>query len=236
MNLFIAIPSRERAKRLDETIQSIKDTATGSVFIQVRIDDNDPQLQDYHQIAKKHNMTFHIGAPGKYCGLINEIYHTSFTSAHEAFLCGTDDFICQDKGWDETLANLNRERKYWLAWFDDEEKKTECAQLPILSTALVKYLGQPMYPLLEHFKGDKWLTDVAIRLQVAYYIPTHRMIHMTPKTGKGPVDNTFLRVRMGDQIVRDENAYTKSLIEMDNYLKTLDVAHVAAGGKSLLDK
>lgn len=228
MKLLIAIPSRERAGRLSKTLLSIDNTLTNTdnVTVVIRVDEDDPQLEEYKKVFWDFRDSFQlylrIGSPGKYCQLINEI--ASVYKDYDAFLCGTDDFICADEGWDKPLESLNKDKKMWLAWFDDEEKKTGCAQLPILSNDFVKYLGTPLHPDLGHFRGDMFVTDVACKLDIAHYIPTHRMIHMTPKTGKGPVDSTFLRVRMNEQILKDEAVYKKLVANLDTYIETLNKA------------
>lgn len=226
MKLLIAIPSRERAGRLSETLLSIDNTLTNTdnVTVVIRVDEDDPQLEEYKKVFWDFRDSFQlylrIGSPGKYCQLINEI--ASVYKDYDAFLCGTDDFICADAGWDLALASLDKDKKMWLAWFDDDEKKQECAQLPILSYAFVKYLGQPLHPDLGHFRGDKFVTDIGNKLGISHYIQTHRMIHMTPKTGKGPVDSTFLRVRMNDQVIKDENTYVRLVNEIDEYIEKLN--------------
>lgn len=238
MRLYVAIPSRERAQRLAYALATMHRTASGRnpIHLGIYVDDDDPQRAGYHcvveQFRKKYPIDLIEGPTGRYCPLINKIHAGCAATEFDAFMCGTDDMAFEDAGWDLELEKI-RDR-FWLAWFADEEKGAACAQLPILSRALVEWLKTPMPTMVEHFCGDLWLTEVAKFLGIDRYIAGHRVVHLTPKTGKGPADATFTRVRANNQSRRDMDSYKESLGHIGKYLADLDEDHVKAGGKALL--
>lgn len=232
MRLAVGIPSRERAKRCRDTVSSLLSTYTiaktedTGVGVWIRVDDDEPQWQDYRDHlgwdSWDNTVFFRKGPTGKYIELINEIYKSARPD-FEAFMCGTDDIIFEDKGWFEELEKINEKNKYWVAWFSDGEKEQECAQVPVLSKAVIDVLGTPLYPKLGHFYGDMWITLLAKYCEIAHYIPTHKIIHMTPKNGRvKEMDSTFIRVRKNEQILKDHKIFSDSsadLSEAANKLK-----------------
>lgn len=231
MRLLVAAPTRERPKRLLDTIYSLlRTTNDGNILYTntvVRLDEDDPERETYWKLFNKIENTMTgldvlEGQTGKYVQLINEIAaRTKYP--YDAFMCGTDDIIFEDKGWFEELEKLNEKNKYWVAWFSDGEKEQECAQVPVLSKAVIDVLGTPLYPKLGHFYGDMWITLLAKYCEIAHYIPTHKIIHMTPKNGRvKEMDSTFIRVRKNEQILKDHKIFSDSsadLSEAANKLK-----------------
>lgn len=228
MRLAIAAPSRERCSRLRDTYVSIIKTTDYfletdywydredecSIHMYVRIDDDDPQERNYdaefNNDGTESYVTLLDGKTGKYVQLINEI-NNRIIVPYDAFMCGTDDIIFEDKGWFEELEKINKKNKYWVAWFNDGEKHEECAQVPIISKAVIDVLGTPLYPKLGHFYGDMWITLLAKHCGIHHYIPTHKIIHMTPKNGRvKEMDSTFIRVRKNEQIVKDLKIFNDS--------------------------
>lgn len=229
MRLRIAIPSRERPERLEKTLCSILKTINdenNNISVIILTDYDDPETDKYNSVAKHYSMLegiyFQNGNTGKYIRLINDIY-TNNNTDFDAFMCGTDDIIFEDKGWFEELEKINEKNKYWVAWFSDGEKEQECAQVPVLSKAVIDVLGTPLYPKLGHFYGDMWITLLAKYCEIAHYIPTHKIIHMTPKNGRvKEMDSTFIRVRKNEQILKDHKIFSDSsadLSEAANKLK-----------------
>lgn len=182
--ISIMCPSRQRSKALEENIKILLSLAKNPEFIDivVRIDDDDPEINEYKNIP---GIKLIIGPAFGYRGL--HIYYNDCAKASVAdswLFMWNDDVLMETKNWD-TLIHKYDNQFICLAPQSFPHKK-EFTIVPIIPKKWIDIIGY----LSLNAQSDAWLEDIARKLNIFKWININVLHNRADITGENN-DETF---------------------------------------------
>lgn len=186
-----SLPSRGRPHNLKRFIDAYKATK-GSSKVYVRLDDDDPKLNEY--IALEYPSTFEIVVgPREGLKAAMEEMFTKYPNENWYGL-GADDIVPRTDYWDKYLAEEAGLRK--IAHPDDlgKKKKKHLPTHPVCGGDLVRAVGWFGHPATKHFFLDNSWQYIGKNLSCIELREDIVVEHLHHSTGKAPIDETYNQV------------------------------------------
>lgn len=161
MKISVIHPSRNRAALAANTIAKWKSQANEAIEYILVIDNNDEQIDKYHEISKLHGIEIIVG---QHESAIEAINNGAKSARGDLFVIVSDDFDCFPN-WDLYLkSNLNGRKDFIVKTSDGYGTHNWIITLPILDKFYYSRFGYIYHPDYQHLWCDTEMTAVAMML------------------------------------------------------------------------
>lgn len=185
--ISILVPSRGRPDQLDRMWSSAREHAHGTVELVVRLDDDDPALEQYRDVLD--DATLIIGPRTVLSVCWNECWENASASV---FHHAGDDIVYRTPGWDRLVLDAMAAVPdrivfvYGRDGYQDEKLGTH----GFLHQRWAEAVGYFVPPFFSSDFNDLWIFEVAGMIDRRRYLPDLFTEHMHPCAGKGEWDLT----------------------------------------------
>jgi len=187
--VWLSLPSRARPRRLIECVESARATADGPVQALVRVDDDDPHLEDYENID---DVDLMVGSRVTLGRAFDEAaQHAVRRGARIIMMCG-DDIRFRTPGWDRLVAAALDAwpDRIGLVYGRDGIHDEKLATHGFVSDRWIRTIGFVPHQILGNC-ADTWLHTIASRIGRLQYLPDVHTEHLHPRVGKALIDDTY---------------------------------------------
>ncbi|GIH03431.1 hypothetical protein Rhe02_14980 [Rhizocola hellebori] len=201
-DISVLCPTRERVSGLARLIGSMRRTAHDTTRIQVLcyVDSDDRLLEKYRAYASRNPYVKLIvgdpvGVPATWNALARE-------AKGDVLLMANDDQFYVDHGWDLAIDRTVAEydERYpdgvYCLYFDGGQYSQGGADFPIVSRAWYEALGYYSTELFQQWQAERWIFDIAERIERLHPIPGVFVDHLHYQDYKAPFDATYQRHRL----------------------------------------
>lgn len=198
---MFCFPTRSRPHNHRRFIKAYRETeATHPCW--VRLDDDDPKLAEYDDIALPDGWLKTVGPrlPNRCNGAVEEMYRLFPTESVYGLMA--DDLIPRTQYWDRRLIEAAGNNR--LAYADDGFQHETVATHPVIGGDLVRTIGWLAIPGVLHSFVDTALHTIAFRTGRLVYLPDVLVEHMHPLANKAPVDEVH---RYQETYVHDSTVF-----------------------------
>lgn len=214
--LSILVPSRGRPHNLKRLCEALKATCTTDYQVLVRLDANDPQLDEYTSYLRDEEqeateaVTLILTGDRVYFGAsMNELaYHAKINGFKYMALLG-DDVVPESVGWDARLIELLGDQ-LGVVYGSDGLEHLHGTDLPthvVIPTQLYTRLGWVVLPTLRHLFADNVWRELGRGLNNFQYAPEVALRHYHRWNGMAPNDATYEEANNKVKRERDRQAY-----------------------------
>lgn len=207
--LSLLCPSRGRVGNLGFFLRSVHRTAVkpGRVEVMVYVDDDDPALPAYRRLfARAPEIWPGLGACRLVVGPSEGVPQAWNALAAQArgdlLMMANDDQLYVDHGWDTTLDNRVTQLTalhgddVWCLYFDDGQYTDGGRDFPIVTRTWYDTLGYFTPTVFQQWEVERWVFDIALRLERCYPVPGVFVEHRHYQDYKAPFDETYQRHRV----------------------------------------
>lgn len=224
--ISLLVPTRGRAKKFSNMVQSVANTTSTKVTIYALLQSED-DVKDYDikgiQIPSNANLEvkvnafhlFDIDAPTVH--LWNKLAGIAFDDkdvTNNIFMLASDDVLFDTKGWDVELikryeALANKIHVFSLKDYREHEVNEGLSTPhPIVTREYMKAMGYFIPPLFLHWHVDKWTVEVARANDVFTHINNFVCVHDKVQLVED-IDETHNRLRKRGW--RERDAYVDKM-------------------------
>lgn len=187
--MFIC-PTRGRPDNLRRLVRAVLDTADNPHLPWlVRIDDDDPRLDDYRRINLPVGWKMEIGPRISCTPVFNEGFHKFPNEPWYGLM--SDDQMPVTRHWDSTLIGAAGSDK--MAYGADGIRDEAIAGMPIIGGDLARSIGWLQLPGLKRLYGDDALQLVMKRRNALVYCADVLIEHWHFSNGKAAMDETYAK-------------------------------------------
>lgn len=205
-------PSRSRPHNLQRLIDYYEKTHAYVKFL-VRLDEDDPYLEDYLKLVIPDSWIVHIGPQVKMGGAMRETFKEFPNEPFYSFI--GDDTIPRTEYWDKELIETAGD---WLiAYPNDLLKGRKQATHPVIGGELLRAVGYWTLPCLTHLYTDTVWDYIGKMLDLLRYREDVILEHCHWSVGKAPKDEIYIRQFNG------RNYHIEDLLCYEHWKRTLDV-------------
>ncbi len=187
----ILVPSRGRPARAGQMIQSALETAAGldDVRIHLLVDDNDPELEAYQELASE-LVSIDVGPQVGYTGSLNRAAAALWDDAGIVILGAFgDDVLFRTPSWDDHVrAALPTPG---MAYADDLIHGRNHPSAVFMRAELARALGWLALPATTHQWADDGWKRLGQATKCLRYMDEVVIEHMHPGVGKAEWDDTY---------------------------------------------
>lgn len=222
--ISLLCPTRGRILGAARMLQSLAAASSHPERIEVLfyVDDDDPEAEIYRaQLPASSHAASLLGRVQVVVGEAISISKSWNVLAGIAegtlMMMANDDLFFVSLGWD---ARLDKEAaKYpdeiFCIWFDDGYTHENIATFPIVSRRWVDCLGFFTPGIFEFWYNDKWIMEVARKLDRLHYISDMLIEHRHFYAGRAVFDDTYKRnfddeYEAGSRIRRDTELFDRT--------------------------
>lgn len=182
---MIVLPTRNRPERLQKFLDGY--LATGAAApVYLRVDDDDPKLEDYAAMALPKNWAFVAGPRVKFVGACNEMFERHPNEPYYAFMA--DDIVPRTEGWDARLIEAAGSDR--VAWGNDVMQAPKCTH-PFIGGDLMRHVGWFAAPGFLHWYIDTTWEWLAKRTGRDVYLPDVITHHVHYEANGELYDRTY---------------------------------------------
>jgi hypothetical protein len=116
-----------------------------------------------------------------------------------------DDHRVRTRGWDEALTDAAG--PVGIAYGDDLIQGVELPTSVVMSSDIVRTLGQMVPPTLQHLFVDDYWKALGIGIGQLHYVPEVVIEHMHPSAGKAEMDDSYAITNHPDRYESDSAAW-----------------------------
>jgi hypothetical protein len=191
VTISVLVASRERPALLRESIASLGE---GDLEILIRVDHDDPRLDEYREFS-----TPMIGPPHGYDGL--HVYYNQLAERARGdwLVLWNDDCIMQTSNWIEIVHRFNRKMVVLNPATNHDNWTIDMNVFPIVPRKMVELMGH--FSLSAH--NDSWMEDVARRAGIMVRVPIRILHDRADLTGNNE-DAVYAARRYGTDEFRSE--------------------------------
>ncbi|WP_146605807.1 aspartyl/asparaginyl beta-hydroxylase domain-containing protein [Micromonospora craterilacus] len=205
--ISVLCPTRDRPAGLYRLLTSMARTAVDPSRIEILcyVDSDDPRLAAYRRLAASRRLrrfarvVLHVGPPVG----VPPAWNTLAELATGGYLAmANDDQLYVDHGWDVALdrrvAQVAQDHPDRVAclYFDAGQYPDGGCDFPIVSRDWYATLGYYAPELFQQWQAERWIFDLARRIDRLYPIPGIFVDHLHYQDYKAPFDATYQRHRM----------------------------------------
>lgn len=199
--ISIIVPSRGRAQRAAQMVQSVRATSTGDVEVIVAIDPDDPELAAYQRkVPGVRVLPERIGYSGTLNAIAREVWDRS-----DILGAFGDDVLFRTPGWDDRIRDALATPG--LAFGDDLAHGAVHPTAVFMSSAIARALDYLALPRCRHQYVDNAWWELGTALGVLRYVPEVVIEHMHVGYGKADWDATYREVYSQPQAGIDHAAF-----------------------------
>ena len=199
--LAIAVPSRGRPHNLKRLSEALKKTCTGEYELIVRIDNDDPKMLEYLQIADVH---FIVGERIFFTSSVNELARLADEEGFTHIAILGDDVLPETVGWDEKMISaLNGE--LGVVYGSDGLEDLHGPDLPthvVVPIEMYQKLGWIGLPTSRHLFLDNAWRELG-KLTNFIYLKDVKLSHLHRWNKAAPNDQTYEEAN--DKVKRDQD-------------------------------
>lgn len=225
-DLLMIVPSRGRPQNLASLYQAWMETQTGAGDLLVAIDEDDPELVRYLDVASAMpEVMLHTSPPaGGMVGVLNR-WATQYARVYPVIGFMGDDHRPRTRGWDVALVEaltVEQASRSWgalaavstqriprtgVAYGNDLLMGEQMPTAVAMTSNIIAELGYMVPPTLGHLCADLVWADWGRGVGRLTYLRDVVIEHMHPANGKAPVDAGYERVNSPAQVTADAEAY-----------------------------
>lgn len=200
----ILVPSRGRAHRIEECLESLVEMTKVSDII-VCLDEDDQE-----KYKRNFPVEYHIGPKPKRIGLNEKMNRMlpMVTAKYDYLLWAADDTVAKTPGWDEILVDTIRDIPLGISYPNDLFQK---ANLPSNGTCfdirIPKVLGYIAPPKLFHLYMDNFWKLLGEELGTLRYREDVILEHNHFINKKAPPDTTYMTINSREMYRDDSRAF-----------------------------
>ena len=200
----ILVPSRGRAHRIDECLESLVEMTKVSDII-VCLDED-----DHENYKKDFPVEYHVGPAPTRIGLNEKINRMlpMVTAKYDYLLWAADDTVAQTEGWDEILVDTIRDVPLGISYPND---LFQGSKLPSNGTCfdirIPKVLGYIAPPTLFHLYMDNFWKLLGEELGTLRYREDVILEHNHFVNKKAPPDKTYMSINSKEMYAADSQAF-----------------------------
>ena len=200
----ILLPSRGRAHRIDECLDSLLEHSTVSDIL-VCLDED-----DHEKYVKRDDVKYHIGPAPKRIGL-NEKMNRMLPDIAEQYdyvLWAADDTVAKTHGWDALLIDAIKDIPLGISYPND---LFQSERIPSNGTCfdskILKVLGYFAPPTLFHLYMDNFWKLLGEELGTLRYLDDVILEHNHFVNKKAPLDATYASINSQQMYTADSQSY-----------------------------
>lgn len=207
-DLAVLVPTRARPERFATMAEACLNLAAGAVQVVAYVDDDDPELDAYREVARTRARLL----VGPRLGLSQA---TNFAATWvlnprngppPRYLASLgDDHMPRTAGWDWTLAQACG-RVGW-AYGDDRVQGKRLPTAWVQTANLARLLGWMMLPACQHMYVDNAVLALGRAADCISYIPQVVIEHLHPAAGTAQVDDSYRESNAPARYRADGEAY-----------------------------
>ena len=200
----ILLPSRSRAHRIDECLDSLLEHSTVSDII-VCLDED-----DHESYTKRDGIIYDIGPAPKRIGLNEKLNRMipKIIDKYDYILWAADDTVAVTHGWDELLIAAIKDVPLGISYPND---LFQSKRLPSNGTCfdsnIIKVLGYFAPPTLFHLYMDNFWKLLGEELGTLRYCDDVILEHNHFVNKKAPLDKTYASINSQQMYSMDSQAY-----------------------------
>ncbi len=183
-------PSRGRPHNIERLVIAWEDTQASCV-LDLRLDEDDPELDRYMQIQFPDLWAVTVGPRATGAEYTNETLDRYPQAS--AYGCLGDDCVPKTRHWDRLLASAAGD---WGIAYADDLWKSRCTH-PIIGGELVRAVGWLGLPVVNSLCIDTAWEIIGQEISRLVFCPAVIIEHMHPCAGKAPRDRTYNERRGG---------------------------------------
>lgn len=198
--LAITVPSRGRPHNLKRLIDAAKNTCTSEYEIFVRLDNDDPKLNEYLELD---GANFIVGDRIFFTLSLNELAEAAVEGGYPHIAILGDDVLPETIGWDDKMIDaLNG---LGVVYGSDGLEHLHGPDLPthvIVPTEMYQRLGWIGLPTSRHLFCDNVWRELG-KLTEFIYLPDVKLTHLHRWNQSAPNDQTYEEAN--DKIKREHD-------------------------------
>jgi len=209
-DLAVIVPSRGRPQNIADLVEAWDATTTGLAKLFVAVDDDDPRLDDYMDLAATWDLDQHVltirKSPGSMVAALNQV---AVRVAPRRFALGFmgDDHRPRTIGWDQHVVLALTELGTGIVSGSDGYRTDQLPTWCAMTSNIVRTLGYMAPPNLVHMYVDNAWQTLGTALGKYRFLPDVLVEHLHPLAGKSAMDAGYARVNSAGVYARDEAAY-----------------------------
>lgn len=205
-DLAVLTPTRGRPAQFAELAQAIHATAALDVVLIGYVDDDDPDLEAYLELAGGH-VFIADGPRQSLSGWTNAAARAAVHAAPYLASLG-DDHLPRTAGWDQRLiAAIEAFAGPGMAYGNDLYQGRNLPTAWVVSAEVVRELGWMMLPTCEHMYVDTAVLALGEAAGRIAYVPDVVIEHRHPLAGKAPWDDSYRETNTAVRYAADKAAY-----------------------------
>ena len=170
-DLCVFIPTRHRREKMDECLESFRETTLGEVDLFLVVDEDDGSYEgiDAEIISAK---------PGTLVTAVNEAA-MPLADRYPALMMVSDDVIFRTPGWDLFMTGMLEQHLDGTGFvYPDDRRRYDIPEQVLITSDIVKALGWFAEPGFGHFYIDNVWAELGKRLGLIRYCPQAVIEHM----------------------------------------------------------
>lgn len=162
-SLLVICPSRSRPEKLKRMIKSFLDTSSPTTRLHIKLDIDDPLLNEYSSINNHDKIFIDISTREDNTKVFNRVFEDN--PSYDYYQCANDDIIYHTKGWDDKLKTNG------IAFGKDGFPNRIFPTFSVIHGDIVRALGWLQMPLLYYLYGDNVWGTIGYTCGCLYYKP-----------------------------------------------------------------
>ena len=198
--ISLLLPSRERSKKLERMLTSLKTNCfdLNRIEILLLLDEDDKEIDNYKNLIKNNfqNLNIKLIIKNLKSHAIRNNYLASISSGDILFPAN-DDMIFISKNWDYYIdtefSKIDMSKPYCL-WINSGKKYNYLhCDFPILNKSWYKKLGYIGSEFFNFWYLDTWICDLSFKSKKFLVTNKITVDQLSADTHENEVDNTFLK-------------------------------------------
>jgi hypothetical protein len=186
--ISLLVPSRGTPERLETMLKSVEDTVTllNNIQIVLRLDDDDPSLDDYYALRNKISLSIALVVRPSIFPDMGRLWNECFAHSYgEILQVASDDLVYRTKDWDLAVYSAFEEcsDKMLLVYGKDGGMNERLATHPFLHREWVHTVGYLTPPYALVYGNDDWIFLMAKELGRTKYLPDVFIEHCPVRVG-----------------------------------------------------
>ena len=187
--LAVAVPSRARPHNLKRLADALKQTCSGDYTLLVRIDDDDPRLEEYLEIDGAEII---VGSRIFFSQSLNELAKIASDRGFTHIAILGDDVVPETLGWDNKMISA-LDDKLGVVYGSDGLEHLHGYELPthvVVPIEMYQKLGWIGLPACRHLFVDNVWRELG-RMTRFIYLKDVKLTHLHRWNKKAPNDQTY---------------------------------------------
>lgn len=174
MSLLIIVPTRGRRKQAERLLDSYeKNTSFAEMMFVLDPDDEDT----YEGMDWKSATHGTLSPRESLSGKLNQTA-MAFKDDFDALMFVADDHVFRTEGWDTVMMGKLKEIGGSGILYPDDKRRTDIPEIVLISSDIVKALGQFAEPMMKHYYLDNAWADLGKRAGLLRFVPEVIIEHL----------------------------------------------------------